>query len=112
MRYTTKQILKILNVSKPTLYKLCKDRKIVAKKTVGGHCRYSDEDVKELLGDQINSKDIETKFIETVNDVWLILKKLSEEIWGMEKGQEKLIEILQKNKQDIFILNLSNFQGE
>jgi len=112
MRYTTKQILKILNISKPTLYKICKEKQIVPKKTIGGHCRYSDEDVKRLLDDKINSKDIETKFIETVNDVWFILKKLSEEIWGIEKGQEKLIEILQKNKEDIFILNLSNFQGD
>jgi excisionase family DNA binding protein len=109
MLLTTNQVLKLLNVSKPTLYKLLKQKQITAKKTVGGHRRYSEDDLKRLLNDQ-NGKSIETKFVDAVNDVWIILKKLSEDIWGIE-GQDKLTEILLKNKKEIFILNISKFEG-
>jgi hypothetical protein len=110
MRYTTSQVQKIINVSKPTLYKLCKQKCVIPQKTSGGHSRYSDQDIKKLLGENGLNKNIDQKFVETVNDVWFILKKLSEDIWGIGKGEQKLIDIIQKNRNDIFILNLSVFK--
>ena len=107
--YSTGQVTEILNISRPTLYKLCKKKGINPKKTVGGNYRYTMADVNKLLDKQIDERCTEDKFINAVNDVWLIMKKLSDEIWGFEMGEKKLIDILQKNKNDIFILNITNF---
>lgn len=108
---TTGQVVKLLNISRPTLYKLCKKKGIQPKKTAGGNYRYSDRDLKQLVNQEgIDTRNIEIKFVDAVNDIWIILKKLSQEVWGLENGEKKLIEILQKNKEDIFILNISHFK--
>jgi len=107
--YTTGQVTKILSISKPTLYKLCKSKNINPQRTAGGNYRFSDYDVKKLLNQNEDEINIEKQFINTVNDVWFILKKLAEEIWGIE-GEEKLKDILRKNQKEIFILNVSNFK--
>ena len=108
MYYTTGQITKILNISKPTLYKLCKEKNINPRKTAGGNYRFSEIDLRQLLGES-EVKNIEQSFVKVVNDVWLILKNMAEEIWGVE-GEKRLIEILKKNKDNIFILNKSIFK--
>ena len=110
MRYTTGQITKILNISRPTLYNLCKKKKIRPQRTAGGNYRYSEENLKELLEQNLDEKDLETSFVEAVNDIWVILKKLADNVWGVDQGEERLVQILQKNKNDIFILNISNFK--
>ena len=61
------------------------------------------------MNNKIENYDIEDKFINAVNDVWFIMIKLANEIWGVDKGEKKLIELLQKNKKNIFILNMTNF---
>lgn len=44
--YTTNQVLKILNISKPTLYKLIKQHKLTPVKTSSkGHYRFTDSDL-------------------------------------------------------------------
>lgn len=109
MLYTTGQVTKILNVSKPTLYKICKNKGIKPQRTTGGNYRFSDLDLKKILdSDEINL-DIEQKFVKTVNDIWFMLKGLAEEIWGIEKGEKKLRRILEKHKDNIFILNMTKF---
>jgi len=110
MYYTTGQVIKLLNISKPTLYKICKSKKINPQRTTGGNYRFSEYDLKQLLNENVDSINIEQYFVKTVNDIWLILKKLAEEIWGLKDGEEKLKEILKKNQNEIFILNVSNFK--
>ena len=53
--YTTGKIIKILNISRPTLYKLCKSKGISPVKTPGGNYRYSESDLKRLLNSKSNS---------------------------------------------------------
>ena len=111
MFYNTGKVCKILQVSRPTLYKLCKERNVKPKKTSGGNYRFTELDLKRLMGDEkIDDRNIEEKFVELVNDNWLLMKQFAEEIWGIESGQKKLKRILEKNKNDIFILNISTFQ--
>ena len=106
--FSTKDALKKLGISKPTLYKLLKQKNIKPK-TVGGHYRYTDEDIKKLLSSQgIDTRDIETKFVNLVNDVWFSLVEFSNQIW--DNGEERLKEILLKNKENIFIMNISTFK--
>jgi excisionase family DNA binding protein len=106
--YSTKTALKLLGISKPTLYKLCK-QKGIKPKTIGGHYRYSDADLKKLLTSQgIDTRDLETKFVSLVNDVWFVLVEFSNQLW--EDGEDKLKEILMKNKENIFIMNISTFK--
>lgn len=106
--YSTKQALKQLGISKPTLYKLCKKKGILPK-TIGGHYRFSDNDIKKLLSSEgIDTRDIEEKFVSLVNDVWFVLVEFSNQVWS--NGEEKLKEILMKNKDNIFIMNLSTFK--
>ena len=107
--YTTGEATRLLNVSRPTLYKLCKDKGIEPNKTAGGNYRFTEIQIKKLLNQNLDTRNIEEKFVNAVNDVWIIFKKLAEDIWGLE-GEKKLIEILEKNKQDIFLLNLSDFK--
>ena len=108
--YTTGRLIQILNISRPTLYKFCKKKGIKPKKTPGGNYRYTELDLKTLLDDQgVDSRNVEEKLVNTINDVWIILKKLAEEVWG-EQGERKLVELIEKNKNDIFILNLSTFK--
>lgn len=105
---STKEVLKLLKISKPTLYKLCK-QKGIKPKTVGGHYRYTDTDLKKILTSQgIDTRNIESKFVDLVNDIWLTLVEFSNQIW--DNGEEKLKEILIKNKSDIFIMNVTNFK--
>jgi excisionase family DNA binding protein len=106
--YSTKDVLKLLKISKPTLYKLCK-KKGIRPKTVGGHYRYSETDLKKLLTSQgIDTRDIESKFVELVNDVWFVLVQFSNQLW--DEGEDKLREILLKNKSNIFLMNISTFK--
>lgn len=109
MYYTTKQVLKFLNISKPTLYRICKKKKIKPQKTAGGNYRFSEQDLNRIFDNECFEIDIEKKFVKTSRDIWLMLKGLAEEIWGIENGEQKLKTILEKNK-DIFILNESNFK--
>lgn len=105
---STKEVLKLLKISKPTLYKLCK-QKGIKPKTVGGHYRYTDADLKKILTSQgVDTRNIESKFVDLVNDIWLTLVEFSNQIW--DNGEEKLKEILIKNKSDIFIMNVTNFK--
>ena len=108
--YTTGETTRLLNISRPTLYKLCKVKGIKPKKTVGGNYRFSDNDIRRLINKTIDENDIEEKFVNAVNDVWMIFKGFAEEIWGLEKGETRLKEILRNNKEDIFIINISNFK--
>jgi excisionase family DNA binding protein len=106
--YSTKTALKLLGISKPTLYKLCKQKGIKSK-TIGGHYRYSDADLKKLLTSQgVDTRDLETKFVSLVNDVWFVLVEFSNQLW--EDGEDKLKKILMKNKENIFIMNISTFK--
>lgn len=108
MYCTTKDALKLLGISKPTLYKLCK-HKGIKPKTVGGHYRYSELDIKKLLSSEgIDTRNLEEKFVSLVNDVWYVLVEFSNQMWS--NGEEKLKEILMKNKDNIFIMNLSTFK--
>ena len=107
--YTTGEITKRLNVSRPTLYKLCKQKKIFPKKTVGGNYRYSEIDFINLLNDfELDDKNIEDKFIKLSKDIWLILTEFSKTIWGNEIGEERLRDIVQNN--NLFIMNVSQFK--
>lgn len=109
MIHSTGEVLKLLNISKPTLYKLCKTRGIVPKR-IGRNYRYSEDDLKLLLKyGEIDIRSVEDKFVSTINDVWFVLIKFAGELWGNE-GESKLKEILLKNRQNIFILNVSNFE--
>jgi len=106
--YSSKEALKILKISKPTLYKLCK-QKGIKPKTIGKHYRYSDSEIKMLLSSEgIDTRDLELKFVDLVNDVWNVLIEFSNQIW--ENGEEKLKEIMIKNRQNIFVLNISTFK--
>ena len=107
--YSTGQVVDILNISRPTLYKLCKNKGLIPKKTAGGNYRFTQDDLRILMGNKVDDRNIEDKFVNAVNDVWLIMKKFAEDIWGIEKGEKKLIELLQNNRKDIFILNITNF---
>ncbi len=107
--YTTGDITNRLNISRPTLYKLCKQKKIFPKKTPGGNHRYSEIDFINLLNDfEIDDKNIEDKFIKMTKDIWLVLTEFSKTIWGNDFGEQKLKEIVQKN--ELFIMNVSRFK--
>jgi hypothetical protein len=109
MIYSTKDVLKILNISKPTLYKLCKQRN-VNPKTVGRHYRYTEFDLRKLLvNEHISEKDLETKFVSLVNDVWLTLVEFSNFLWT--DGEEKLRKIMLRNRKNIFFMNITTFKG-
>jgi len=111
MLYTTGEVTKRLNISRPTLYKLCKDKRIRPSSTPGGNYRYSDEDLKRLLEIyNIDTRDVEDKFVNAINEVWIIFKKMAEELWGIGEGERKLREILENNKSDIFLLNSTSFK--
>lgn len=105
---STKEALKLLHISKPTLYKLCKQKKIFPQK-VGAHYRYTETDIKKLLSSQgIDTRDIEAKFVDLTNEIWNVLIQFSNQIW--DDGEDKLKEILLKNKENIFLLNITNFK--
>lgn len=107
--YTTKEVLKKLGISKPTLYKICK-QKGLKPQLVGKHYRYTDENLKQILSDSgYDTRKIEDKFVEFTNDIWFILVKFANEIWS-ENGEEKLKEIMLKNKENLFIMNISKFK--
>jgi len=108
--YTTGDVCKILNVSRPTLYKLCKERSVHPKKT-SGNFRFSETDLKKIL--QENGKDlrdVEERFLDLVKDTWLIMRQMAKEVWGVNEGEKKLVDFLQKNKDDLFILNVSSLK--
>jgi excisionase family DNA binding protein len=106
--YSTKDALKMLGISKPTLYKLCK-KKGISPKTVGGHYRYTDSDIKKLLSSEgIDTRDLEAKFVDLSNDIWLVLVQFANQLW--DDGESKLKEIMMKNKEDIFLMNISKFK--
>ena len=107
MYSTTKDVLKKLNISKPTLYKLCK-QKDVKPIRAGNHYRYTDKDIKNLLSQELDDTKIDEKFVSLVNDIWLMLVEFSNEIW--DDGETRLKEILLRNKENIFILNVSTFK--
>ena len=106
--YSTKDVLKKLSISKPTLYKLCK-KKSIEPLRIGNHYRYTDIDLKKLLSQEFDDRKIDDKFVSLVNDVWLTLVEFSNEIWK-DQGETKLKEILLRNKENIFILNVSTFK--
>ena len=108
--YTTSQATKILNISRPTLYKLCKSRNIKPQQTIGGNYRFSEYDIKKLLNKDEQQINLEKQFVNIVNDIWFILRKFADDIWGLKEGEKRLIEILRKNQDEIFILNMSNFK--
>ena len=106
--FATKDALKLLKISKPTLYKLCKKNGVKPQK-VGGHYRYSEVDLKKLMTKQgVDPKDIEQRFVELVNDIWFVLVEFSNRIW--DDGETKLKEILSKNKENVFFMNISKFK--
>ena len=107
--YTTGDIVKKLHISRPTLYKLCKQKKIFPKQTAGGNYRYSELDFINLLNDfEIDNKNIEDKFIKMTKDIWIVLTEFSKTIWGNEFGENKLKDIIKKS--DLFIMNVSTFR--
>jgi excisionase family DNA binding protein len=64
---STKEALKLLHISKPTLYKLCKQKGIFPKK-VGAHYRYTEADIQKLLfSEGADIRDLETKFVDLSN---------------------------------------------
>jgi len=104
--YCTKDVMKILHISKPTLYKLCRLYKIQPQ-TVGKHYRYSEGDIKRLLERKgVDTRDLELKFEEVVREVKCSLIEFANLIW--EDGEERLNEIL-KDK-SVFHLNKSIFK--
>lgn len=106
--HTTKEVLKLLKISKPTLYKLCK-QKGIKPRTVGGHYRYTDLDLKKILTSQgIDARNIDAKFVDLVNELWFVLVEFSNQIW--EDGEDKLKEILLRNRSNIFLMNISTFK--
>jgi len=105
--YSTKDVLKKLKISKPTLYKLCKQKNVNPTRA-GNHYRYTDKDINNLLSQELDDRKIDEKFVGLVNDIWLMLVEFSNEIWS--DGEIKLKEILLRNKENIFILNVSTFK--
>ena len=99
--YTTGQISKILNVSRPTLYKIC-SKKGIKPIIIGKKFRYTEIDLKKLL-DEENNLNIEQK----ISDVFFILRQIGEEIWGKDQAEKKLMEILKENH---FCLNKTVFK--
>lgn len=108
MKFTTGQVLERLNISKPTLYKLCRDKNVRPFKTVGGHNRYSNEDLEKLLERKIDNENVDEKFDALVEDVLSVLGRFAYETWG-EKGQSRLLDIIEKKKNN-FITNISTFK--
>lgn len=109
MTYKTSDVLRLCNISKPTLYKICKAKNIKVGRTIGGNYRYSEKDVQAILGENIDTQSVERRFISTINDVWEVLTNMATEIWG-KQGEQKLKDILNKNKNEIFLLNISEFK--
>jgi len=108
MIYSSKEVLKLLKISKPTLYKLCREKGIKPN-LIGRRYRYTEFDLKRLLSNQgIDTRDLETKFVGLVNSIWLILVEYANCLW--ENGEDKLKEIMIKNKDNVFFMNTTTFR--
>lgn len=107
--YSTKDVLEILKISKPTFYKLCKNKGIVPK-SVGCHYRYTDLDLERLLSDVgIDTRSQEKKFESLVNNIWFMLVQYAKSLYGKD-AEIKLRKIIEEQKDSIFILNATNFK--
>lgn len=107
--YSTKDVIDILKISKPTLYKLCKS-KCIKPKTIGRHYRYTDVDLRRLLSDEgIDTRDIEVKFENLVNNIWFMLVQYSKQLYGKD-AENKLKEIIAGQKERIFFMNKTTFR--
>lgn len=107
--YSTKDVLEILKISKPTFYKLCKNKGIEPK-IVGSHYRYTDLDLEKLLSDiGVDTRSQEKKFESLVNNIWFILVQYAKNLYGKE-AEIKLRNIIEGQKDSIFILNTTNFK--
>jgi excisionase family DNA binding protein len=102
--YSTKEVMGLLKISKPTLYKLCRQKNLCPKK-VGTHYRYSDQDVKRLLDTEIKSA--EERFSNLVNSVWFIMVNYAIELYGKE-GENKLKQMICKS--NIFFMNTTSLK--
>ena len=87
--YTTGQVTLELNISRPTLYKLCKKKSIKLKKTAGGNYRYSEENLRDLL-DVVGSdtRSLEVKF--NIMNIFNHLRELLDTILEAMKGDKTL----------------------
>lgn len=102
--YSTKNVLELLKISKPTLYKLCK-AKCIKPKTIGNHYRYTDEDLRKLLSDEgIDTRNPEEKFENLVNNIWFMLVQYAKQLYGKE-AENKLKTLLEKQQPRIFFMN-------
>jgi len=107
--YSTKDVLEILKISKPTFYKLCKNKGIKPK-IVGSHYRYTDFDLEKLLSEAgIDTRSQEKKFETLVNNVWFVLVQYAKSLYG-KNAEIELRKIIQSQKDSIFILNATNFK--
>jgi hypothetical protein len=95
----------LLKISKPTLYKLCKQKNLKPKR-VGNRYRYTDHDLK-LLTENVDTRSLEEKFSNLVNSVWFMLVQYSRELYGNE-GEKKLKEIVSRT--NIFFMNSTIFK--
>lgn len=110
MFYTSKDVLEILKISKPTLYKLCKQKNIKPK-TISGHFRFSDEDLSILVSDNKKEYDDKKEFEGLVEEIMFVLNKFSKKIYGI-KGEDILKTMILKTRMKKFILNKTVFKGK
>lgn len=107
--YSTKDVLEILKISKPTFYKLCKNKGIKPK-IVGSHYRYTDFDLERLLSDfGVDTRSQEKKFEGLVNNIWFMLVQYAKSLYGKD-AETKLRKIIENQKDSIFVLNTTNFK--
>lgn len=108
MMYSTKDVLELLSISKPTLYKLCK-KKGVAPKKICNHYRFSDLDIIKLTNQSLDTRDKRIKFECLVNDILNLLSQFSKQLYG-KQGETKLHEILLRQKNSVFVMNMTHFK--
>ena len=53
---TAKEVINILHISRPTLYKYVKQGLIIIDRTINGKHRYNEESVNKLLTFKMNNK--------------------------------------------------------
>jgi excisionase family DNA binding protein len=101
--YSTNKACKLLSLSRPTIYKICKAKNIEIEKTIGGSYRFSEIDLKRIIESRENTESVERRFSNMIEDVMIMLNAMAKEIYG-EEAEQKLKDLIMNNKQEIFIL--------
>lgn len=103
--YSTKDVMGILKISKPTLYKLCKQKKLKPN-MIGNRYKFTEYDLK-ILAENTDIRGLEQKFSDLVKNVWFILNHYAKDLYG-NSGEKKLKEIISKS--NFFFMNSTKFK--